>query len=119
MPVELVALLAIAVFLLGSFALAIWLVLFTPFLQWCLYAGVAYLVFQVALLPIKRWNFHRTGGTERQMLPEELLAKTDVVLQSEVRPGERLEQFVLNARGTISNHSDRVIERIFVWCRVE
>jgi hypothetical protein len=109
--------------LLALLALAFWLVFLTPLVRWalygCLYGGLAYLTVQVLLLPFQHAEFRASGGTSVRVLPEDLLSKVDVAFNTAIRPGEGTDQFALDVTGSITNHSDRPIESIRIWCRVE
>src|SRR5687768_17573112 len=109
--------------LLALFVFAVWLLFFTPLVRWCLsaclYGGLAYLAAQLATLPHKHVTFAANGGKDVRVLPEELLAKVDATFTTQTGPAQGAEQFVLTASGTITNKSDRVIDSIRLWCRVE
>jgi hypothetical protein len=104
-------------------ALVIWLVFYTPLVRWCfsvgLYGGLAYLAIQIVMLPYKHATFAASGGKDVWVLQEELVAKVDTVFTTEIGPGQGTEQFALSVRGTVTNKSDRVIESVRIWCRVE
>lgn len=108
---------------MALFAFTVWLLFFTPLVRWCLsaclYGGLAYLAVQLATLPHKHVTFAASGGRAVQVLPEELLAKVDVTFTTEIGRGQGSEQFALSVTGTITNNSDRVIESVRMWCRVE
>ena len=109
--------------ILALFAFVVWLLFYTPFVRWCLsacfFGTLAYLTFQLVMLPYKHMTFAANGGKDVRVLPEELLAKADVTLSTEIGPGQGSEQFALTVRGTITNNSDRAIESIRIRCRVE
>src|SRR5215203_1998409 len=104
--VALFALIAIAALVFGA---ALWLVLFTPVLRWTIYAVVAFLCLRLVLLPFQ---------TGTRVLEEELRSKVDVAFTTSFGPGRYSENYSLNVTGTITNHSDRPISRIFIACRL-
>jgi len=87
---------------------ALWLILSTPVVKWALFAVVAFLCLRLVLLPFQ---------TETRVLEEELRSKVDVAFTTSFGPGRHFDNFSLNVTGTITNHSDRPLRRIFIACR--
>jgi hypothetical protein len=91
------------------------LIVFTPILSWLLVAGVALLGIRFLLTFLGL-----TGATpdRPRLLTENLVSKMTISLTTEVGQAGP-ERFAINARGVITNHSDRTITGITVWCRAE
>lgn len=95
-----------------------WLVLATPFMKWLLYAVVAFLALRVILLPFEYVEIWWSGEHPDVVLEDELRAKTHIALSTQIVPTRRSGKFTLLAQGSLTNHSDRLIESITIWCRV-
>jgi len=96
-----------------------WLILATPFLRWLLYAVVVFLVLRVILLPFDHLSIWWSGEYPDVVFEDEIRAKTDIVLSTQIVPTRRSGKFTLLAQGSLTNKSDRVIESITIWCRVQ
>jgi hypothetical protein len=104
--IALVVVVCIVTLLLSA---AVWLIVFTRVVRWTFYAVVAFLCLRLVLLPFQ-------SGT--RMLDEEIRSKVDVTFTTTFGQGRYFDKFSLNTTGTITNHSDRRIRRIFIACRV-
>lgn len=120
--VESIAIIAALAFFITAAAVAIYgagyLILATPLMRWCLIAVVGFLALRVVLLPVeylKVW----TSGYPDAVLEEELRSKVTFTLTTRITPTSSSDRFTLHAQGWLTNNSDRTIERISIWCRME
>jgi hypothetical protein len=95
-----------------------WLIVATPIMRWCLYGVVALLALKVVLLPFDHLSIWWSGTFPASTFEEEVRAKTEVILSTQIVPTRRSGTFTLLAQGSLTNNSDRVIEGLTVWRRV-
>jgi hypothetical protein len=95
-----------------------WLIVATPIMRWGLYGVVAFLALKVVLLPFDHLSIWWSGTFPESTFEEEVRAKTEVTLSTQIAPTRRSGKFKLLAQGSLTNNSDRVIEGITIWCRV-
>lgn len=91
------------------------LIIFTPIMSWLLIGGVAIIGVKFALT---LFGLAGASPDRPRMLSENLISKTAILMSTQVEP-DGPERFAINASGTITNHSDRLITGIEVWCRAE
>src|SRR5215217_6542694 len=95
-----------------------WLIVATPFMRWLLYAVVVFLVLRVILLPFDHLSIWWSGEYPDVVFEDEIRAKTDIVLSTQIVRTRRSGKFTLLAQGSLTNNSDQMIESITIWCRV-
>jgi hypothetical protein len=108
----LIAIYAVIVYGLG------WLIVATPLMKWVLCAVVGFLALRVVLLPFDHLSIWWSGEYPDVVVEEEVRADTEIGLSTKIVPTRRSGKFTLLAQGSLTNHSDRVIEGITIWCRV-
>jgi hypothetical protein len=95
-----------------------WLLLATPFARWCLIAVVGFLTLRVILLPFDHLSIWWSGEYPDVVLEDELRARTNIGLSTQIIPTRRSGKFTLLAQGSLTNNTNHVIEGISIWCRV-
>ena len=95
-----------------------WLLARTSFMRWCLYAVVGFLALRVLLLPFDHLSIWWSGEYPDVVLEDEVRARTEITLSTQIAPTRRSGKFTLLAQGSLTNRSDRLIENITIWCRV-
>ncbi|QRM31088.1 hypothetical protein [Microvirga sp. VF16] len=91
------------------------LIVFTPIMSWLLIGGVVFLGVKFGLT---LFGLSGASSDRPRLLSENLVSKSTISMSTGVRPAGP-ERFAINASGSISNHSDRLITGIKVWCRAE
>jgi hypothetical protein len=91
------------------------LIVFTPIMSWLLVGGVAFLGIKFVLT---LFGLAGASPDRPRLVAENLVSKTAIKMTTEVGPAGP-ERFAINANGVITNHSDRTITGITVWCRAE
>ena len=87
-------------------------------MRWLLYAVVVFLTLRVVLLPFDYVSIWWSGTYPDSPLAEEINARTEITLSTQIVPTRRSGKFTLLAQGSLTNNSDQVIESITIWCRV-
>jgi hypothetical protein len=79
---------------------------------------VGFLALRVVLLPFDYVRVWWTGEHPDVVFEDEIKARTEIVLSTQIIPTRRSGKFTLLAQGSLTNNSDRVIDGISIWCRV-
>src|SRR3954452_4528743 len=91
------------------------LILFTPIVSWLLIGGVAYLGIKFVLTIV---GASGAPPNRPRLSPEKLISQNSIQLETNVAQAGP-ERFLINARGSIINRSDRTVVAIRIWCRTE